>query len=409
MIQKRLLVFTLALLSLALPANAVSLEEALKNARPYLDSGVASFPKPFFVLSEYYYIYSPSIYSPQRIFVVVSQDTGEVMFNEKLLASVGPSVFDYGVFQEYIKKNKISFGGMQTTSSQLGLAIDRNRGSLSALSSKTQQSYPDVSFDTIDSKLAFLQNLALDVNGLVNDGVVQESQFENDYSDYSLSQLMSYYKGFYSKAKDLIAAYDDYNNALFQKRAEIFKSSIPAPDNENIAKTLENLQLKVDLLETLRSLKPWQNLESLEKAKAQWVNDSITSLSYKKLSVDVNAKYNELSPSIQNIFYSQAVLSQCGLKTEADSISAKWKEIQLLKSRGRTTDLQRLPSKLSAVETEYNSLQSKYQACVNPQQSSDFIPLQQGFDLTPVIILLAVALAGFLVWKYKKSQEETYQ
>ena len=391
-------------------AQLISSQEALTKAKPYLDSTMAPFPRPLMASSDFYYVFAPSIYSPQRIFVVVSEQSGEVEFNEYKLGIIGQSVFDYGVLNEYIVKNKVSFSDMQTTMRQTVTAITRNVDSLSALSSKTQQSYPGTNFDAVEQKALLLQDMSLELDGLVADGVGLQAQFDNDFSDYSLHQLLAYYKNTFSRTETFISAYDDYNNAISLKQTEIFRSSIPAPDNENIVKTLENMRLKADLFENIRFLKPWDNLEKLENGKSQWVNDSVKSLTYKKNSLEITGRFNELKPLVENVLYSEAILAQCGLEREADKVKSEWREVSALKERASSSDLQRLKTKLDALEQDYLALEQAYSQCTNPvYPTSEVDDTSEGFNFLPIVLLIVLAGAGYMVWKYKKSQEETYQ
>lgn len=372
---------------------------------------MAQLTKPFFVRSEYYVVYAPSIYSSKRIFIAVSDRTGEIETDKDRLSAIGAGVYDYGVLSEYITRNKVSFGDMQTTVRQTSIAIDRNLNSLDALASRTQQSYPDSSFDNLQSKALKLQRSAQELDSLVSDGVGLEAQFENDFSDISLAGVLGYYNNTFAKAAEFIKGYDDYNNAISQKQTEIFKSSIPAPDNENIVKSLENMRLKVDLFESLRYLKPADGMQKLEAAKESWVNDSLASFAYKKLTADAKAKYDELKPQIESVYYGEASLQKCGLGEEADSIKSRWQGIQALFDRGKASDFQTLPAKLDALAAQYDELNKKYQACIHPQSQllpSDSGPSQNNYVL-PIVLLALVAGAGYYVWRYRQSQEETYK
>ena len=221
---------------------------------------------------------------------------------------------------------------------------------------------------------------------------------------------MAYYKNTFSRTETFISAYDDYNNAISLKQTEIFRSSIPAPDNENIVKTLENMRLKADLFENIRFLKPWDNLEKLENGKSQWVNDSVKSLTYKKNSLEITGRFNELKPLVENVLYSEAILAQCGLEREADKVKSEWREVSALKERASSSDLQRLKTKLDALEQDYLALEQAYSQCTNPvYPTSEVDDTSEGFNFLPIVLLIVLAGAGYMVWKYKKSQEETYQ
>ncbi|GEM_PF-3746081 len=398
-------VFAVAIASFAF---AVSSEEASAKAKPYLDSGVGLLPKPLFILSEYYYVFSPSIYSPKKIFVAVAEEKGEVETDSSRLKTIGTSVYNYGVFEEYVKRNQLSFSDMQTTVRQTLLAIDRNANSLAALTAKTQQSYPDTNFDAIDSKLTALQRLALELDGTVSDGVGLEQQVESDLSDFALSGLLDYYKNAFSKSAEFITAYDAYNEEISKKQAEIFKSNIPAPDNENIVKNLENMRLKIDLFERLRFLKPHESIGKLEAARDNWVNDSVASFSYKKSTVDAQTKFNQLKPEVETVFFSESNLALCGLTEDADSIKSRWRDVQLMMERGSAKDFEILPSRLDSLKAQYDSLKKKYDSCIHPQQQ--ILPEETGgqANYLPWLVLLVIAVGGYLLWRYKQSQEETY-
>lgn len=398
-------------IALSVYAQALSYEEAAVKAKPYLDSSLAPLPKQFYIRSDSYYIYSPSIYSPKRLFIAISDRSGEVEADKLSLVSVGNVAYNYGVLSEYVRRNKISFADMETTVKQTMQAADRNVNTLSALSSRTQESYPALSFDSVDSKAIALQSAASDLDSIVSDGVGLEKQFDSDYSDTSLQGVITYYQTVFAKAGDFISAYDEYNNVISQKQTEVFKSSIPAPDNENIVKNLENMRLKIDLFENLRYLQPSDGLKKLLAAREKWVNDSIASFSYKKLTIDVKSQVDGLRPSITSVFDGETYLAQCGLQDQVDSIKSKWSDVQFLYDRGRASDFDRLPAKLKVISSEYDALNAKYQACTNPHRA----PVQPpdsgggGANYLPVLLIVVLAAAGYFVYRYKQSQEESYQ
>ncbi|MEM4255246.1 MAG: hypothetical protein QXR53_02865 [Candidatus Norongarragalinales archaeon] len=398
----------LVLLSLFTPVSGISSEEAAVKAKPYLDSGVGLLPRPFFVLSEYYYVFAPSIYSAKKIFIAVSEEAGEVETDLSRLDAVGKSVYNYGIIDEYVGRNKISFSDMETTVRQTLLAIDRNANSLAALASKTQQSYPNTNFDAIDAKSSELQRFALELDGMVSDGTSLEQQVDSDLSDFALSGLLDYYKSAFSKSAEFIAAYDAYNEEISKKQAEIFKSNIPAPDNENIVKNLENMRLKVDLFEQLRFLKPNESIEKLEASRDKWVNDSIASFNYKKITVDVRAKYDLLEPEIETVFLSESNLDLCGLSEEADSIKSRWSDVQTLMAGGSAKAFEKLPAMLDALKIQYDELKRKYESCTRPQQEILSEPAGGQSNYLPWIVFFVVIAGGYLFWRYKQSQEETY-
>ena len=386
---------------------AVSSEEASAKAKPYLDSGVGLLPKPFFVSSDYYYVFSPSIYSPKKIFVAVSEESGEVESDSTRLGKIGEAVFDYGITEEYVKRNKISFAEMQTPVRQTLLAVDRNANALAALESKTQESYPDTNFDSVKAKALDLQALASELDGIVTDGVGLEQQVEGDYSDFALSGLVDYYKNAFEKAAEFISSYDAYNSEISKKQADVFKSNIPAPDNENIVKSMENMRLKVDLFESLRFLKPAESIAKLEASRSKWVNDSVASFSYKKATVDVQAKFNALKPDIETVFYADANIAQCGLSSEAESIKSRWRDVQVLMERASEKDYARLPSMLDSLKTQYDALKKSYESCLRPSQ---YIPPEEvspQVNYLPWIVLLVIIAGGYLLWR-RRQNEETY-
>ncbi len=391
-------------------SGAISSEEAAVKAKPYLDSSLAPLPKPFYILSDTYFIYSPSIYSPKRLFVAVSDRSGDIESDEVRLAAVGASAYNYGILEEYVRRNKVSFADMLTPVRQTVLAVDTNTNSLGALSSRTQQSYPSLNFDSVDAKAMALERAVSDFDSLVSDGAGLERQFESDYTDASLQGLLGYYERAFKGADGVIAAYDGYNTAISLKVTEVFKSSIPAPDNENIVKNLENMRLKVDLFENLRYLRPSDGLGKLSDARAKWVNDSIASFLYKKLTVDVKTRFDELKPSVESVFYGEAALAKCGLADETASIKGKWQDVLFLYDRGRESDFQRLPAKLDVIRMEYEALNAKYAACTTPVYPSG-APQEPGSgnNYLPFILLAFLAAAGYFVYRYKQSQEETYQ
>ncbi|MFH1056765.1 MAG: hypothetical protein V1717_03155 [Candidatus Micrarchaeota archaeon] len=406
----QIVLLSLLLFSLMPVAFALSSEEALAKAKPYLDVGITPLPKQLFALSDYYYAYSPSIYSSQKIFIAVADSTGEIETNEARLTAVGAAVYNYGVLNEYVQRNKISFEDLETTVRQTLSAVDQNIGTLAALEVKTKQSYPDESFDNIESKAYALQTQALDLNSLVSDGVGVEKQFEGDFSDLSLSVLLSYYKNAFLKAQEFIDAYDEYNNAISQKQTDVFKSDIPAPDNENIVKNLENMRLKVDLFENLRFLKPSEGIEKLENARDKWVNESIASFNYKKMTFDVKAKYSEVETLVNYVYSGEASLVRCGLQEEGEAIKTRWREVQLLMERGRSSDLQILPARLDAIKTEFNSLKSKVDSCSGGGSISEPY-LEQPSSQTnylPWLVAIVLAAGAYLYWRYKQENEETY-
>src|SRR3989344_3338990 len=403
---KALSLSVLLLLS-AFLAFAVSSEEASSKAKPYLDSGVGLLPKPFLISSEYYYIFSPSIYSPKKIFVAVSEESGEVEGDSFRLGKIGAAVFNYGIMEEYVKRNEISFSEMQTPVRQTLLAVDRNANSLAALESKTQESYPSTNFDSVEEQAVALQRLASELDGVVSDGGGLEEQGEGDYSDYALSGLVDYYKNAFAKAAEFIVAYDAYNEAISKKQADVFKSSIPAPDNENIVKSMENMRLKVDLFESLRFLKPAESIAKLEASRSKWVNDSVASFSYKKATVDVQAKFNALKPDLETVFYADANIAQCGLSQEAESIKSRWRDVQVLMERASEKDYARLPSMLDSLKTKYDALKKSYESCLRPSQ---YIPPEEvspQVNYLPWIVLLVIIAGGYLLWR-RRQNEETY-
>ena len=401
-------------LMLLLPffAHAISSEEALAKAKPYLDYDLAPLPKPLFSISDYYWVYSPSIYSSKKIFVAVSDFTGEMVFEENALKAIGTAAFNYGIYSEFVKQNKYAFSDWEPTVRQTLTAVQRNEDTLAALESRIQQDYPTVSFLDLSSKSQTLYQKILELDAVVSDGIGLERQFEADFSDLSLNALIEYYKNAFETANEFIAAYDDYNNAITKKQTEIFKSDIPGQDNKNIIDSLEGLRLKIDLFETLRYQKPAQGIARLEGERDKWVEDSLNSLKYKQLYVEVLALYNSLKPSIETVYYSEANLRSCGLQTQAESVKSKWREIQTLMEKASADDLNRLKAKLPLLQSEYDSLKQQYDSCINP--SKPYIPSNGGSDggtnwIMPIAILLVLAAGGYLVWKYKQNQEETYE
>ena len=373
-----------------------------------MDSGLAPLPEPLNSGADYYWIYSPSIYSSTKIFVAVSDYTGEIVTDEITLEQIGTAAFNYGILQEFVKKNKLSFADWEPVVKQTLQVTQQNQDTLSALESRVQDDYPEVSFLELTSKASALSQEILELDIIVSDGAGLERQFEADFSDLSLNALVAYYKDAFEKSNEFLAAYDEYNSAITAKQTEIFKSSIPGQDNKNIIDSLEGLRLRVDLFENLRFQKPAKGIERLEGERDDWIASSLASFAYKQSEVAIITKLNEIKPNIESVYYGEAALRACGLGAQVDSIKSKWVQVQKLADAPSQANFQRLESQLPELDREYQSLKTRYDACSAPQNNFPVSAPQQGVDFLPIALLVILLAAGYWVWKKRQEQQETY-
>ncbi|MFH0922429.1 MAG: hypothetical protein V1811_00040 [Candidatus Micrarchaeota archaeon] len=401
-----------ALLAFSVLALAISSDEATVKATPYVgedSSDILQLNKPMQAGADSYWAFFHSILSTKKILIAVSDYSGAVVTDRQKLSQVGLGVYQYGVIEEVLKKNNWGFDAFDASLSGASSAVSENSRKLSDLRSGTEVKY-SISYNKLDGAMQRLSDKIFEAQDTISNGKSLQQSFELDYSTSAVASLLRHYNTTYNKLFDVLSAYDNYTNAISELKSQVYRSSIPDPDNKNIYSNLEALEdVGLSSLYSLKANDPRVALNRKNADAGKWVNDSIESFFYRKMRFEALDAYENLRPNAQALLASEANVKSCGYASDFDRFKTSWAEVEYLKSKANAAAYVQMVNKTTAAQALYSTLLQKYQACVNPSipTTSPYIEPKQDYSWLLVLVVIG---AGFIIyneWK-KRQQEETY-
>jgi len=404
--MKRLLL----LLLLAVPLLALSSSEAAEKASAFTQGeSLLALPGPLEVGSDSYWVYYSQVYPPtsQKLIVAVSEYYGSLVEDEGKLSKVGEAVYDYGIVYGYINQNGYSFRTLSPAMNGVIGVLQRDQANLEDLISVTESKYPFLDFSGVQENLSLLVQAADEINVLLQDGAAQQQIFEDDYSAYSLSSLLFYYNSSFSRLGQFFGLYDDYLQSISTAQSAVYKSSIKAPDNENIYTSLENMKdIGVSSLYSKFAFSsPSTTLNALYGSRASWVNDSVSSFSYRNARKKATELYNANIDRYDYVHGSKSVLAACGLASRVSEVESDWAEVEYYNAKKSAMGYAKMLELLPPVIAEIDGVYAAYQSCVS--QPTPSVQPRQETDyswLIAALIALAVGLYAYNWWNKKREE-----
>jgi len=390
-------------------ANAISSSEAQEKIGVIVGSEakeILSLSKPLEVGASRYWVFFYSIYSSKRILGVVDDDDGSIVENEDRLKAVGKTVYEYGVTQEYLKKNSWNFGAIEPVMASVINVLSENERKLADLTSSVEQRYPTLSFRKIEANLNSLTEQAFALETALQDGISLEQIFENEYTDSSLYQLITQYNNTLTLLNEFSNHYDEYRKTISEVQSQAYKANITDPDYTSINTNLERLREIgfSSLYEKLKKEKPASEFNKLlsEERENTWIADGIASFQFKKNYYDANNAFKAQQNAVEQTIAAEQILSQCGISVT--QLKKDWSEVKYLMNKGSSTSYAKAIQKMPLIEAQVQSITEKYEACLNPPRSRS---ATRGIDYsTAIAALLVIAIAATSYWYWKKKKEE---
>ncbi|NYZ78273.1 hypothetical protein H0N96_02620 [Candidatus Micrarchaeota archaeon] len=410
--------FLLTILALALLSSfasaSISSSEAQAKVAPVLGSEaneVLSLLKPVEAGSARYWVFFYSIYSSKRVLAAVDDDTGELVTDEDRLKTIGKAVYEYGVVQEYVKKNGWGFDAVEPIMTSIINALTENQRKLTDLTGSVEQRYPTLSFRVVEVNLNSLNEQATNLETMFQDGTSLETIFDNEYVDSELYQLIMQYNTSLSMLNDFSNSYDEYRTSISEVQSQAYKANITDPDYTSINTNLENLR-KIgfdQLYENLKKEKPLAEFNRLLSAEREntWITDGIASFTFKKNYYDANEAYNAQKTPVEQTIAAESTLAQCGITIS--QLKKDWNEIKYFMSKGSSASYAKVNEKMPSITAQVQDAQDKYEACLNPPRSrgtTKVVGVDAGTAVAALFII-AIAATGYWYWK-KKREEEAY-
>ncbi len=406
------LISSLTLLAfLPFASAAVSSSEAQTKIALVLGSEakeVLSLSKPLEVGASRYWVFFYSIYSPKRVLAAVDDDAGEIVADKDKLKAVGKAVYEYGVVQEYLKKNGWGFDAVEPVISSVVNALNENERKLSDLTASVEQRYPTLSFRSVEANLNSLTEQAFALETLLQDGNSLENIFDTEYTDSALYQLVTQYNNSLSLLNKFSNSYDDYRKTISDVQSQAYKANITDPDYTSINTNLERLRDIAfnQLYEKLKKEKPSIEFNKLLDADREnaWITDGIASFEFKKNYFDATNAFNEQQATVKQILAAESALSQCGITTT--KLKQDWNEIEYFMSKGSSNAYAKVVKKMPSITAQVQEIQEKYEACLNPPRSRGTTRGVNYSAAVAALFVIAIAATSYWYWKKKKEEEQ---
>jgi len=401
-----------ALIAFAALALAIPSEEAAVKAAPYIgedSSDILQLSKPMQAGADSYWAFFHSILSTKKILVAVSDYSGAVVTDRAKLSQVGLGVYQYGVIQEFLQKNNWGFDAFDGSLSAASSAVAENSRKLSDLRSRTEVKY-SLSYAKLDAAMQRLEDRLVEARDVISNGKSLQQSFELDYSTSGIASLLRHYNTTYAKLFDVLNAHDNYSKAISDLQSQVYKSSIPDPDNKNIYDSLEALRdVGLSSLYSLKANDPRVALAHKNSDANKWVNDSIESFFFRKTRFEALDAYNQLQPNAQMLLQSEANVKSCGLASEFVRFKSAWAEVEYLKGKANAAAYSQMVNKTAQAQGLYNTLFQRFQACIEPYTptTNPYVAPSQDYSWLLILVAIGAAFIVYNEWK-KRQQEETY-
>jgi len=354
--------------------------------------------QPIGIGSDYFWTFNYPISSQKKIIVAINDGSGERVIDEVILHEVATTVFRQGIAEE-IKSRGYSANLLQTTIAQTAEQTRRQQSNLEVFREQTEKKYQQLSLQDLQDQLNRLSNQADDLDSALRDSLGYQQAFETDYSQTTLNALLGSYNASFDALALFIQSYDDYQKSISDLESEVYKSSIPDPDNKNIYSNLENLRdLGLgQLYAKAKASDPRLITKKFEAIGENWVKDSVESYFFIDTRCNAEEQFAALDSDYRSMLQSESLLKSKGLGPEVESVKQKYTEITALRSQRSLAGYKAMLEKMPEAKGAIDFLKDRFEgskATIAPQQKQE--------DYTGLVIIgLIIAIAAYAFMKYK--------
>ncbi|MFH0835801.1 MAG: hypothetical protein V1834_01425 [Candidatus Micrarchaeota archaeon] len=398
---------TALFLILVLPCllSAISSSEAREKAADFVanDPEIYASSKVLFVEYRGYWTFFYPLDSAKKTVIAIDSEDGSIVENEALLSSIASAIYDFRIIQQDFKQNQLGLEIVYPTVVQAEQLSAKNENDLATLDAQMRIAHPDFPLSGLEQSLSSLNSKLVNLEARFSDARSFETLTENTMQDSDIHSLLMQYNSTFGSLYAFLLAFEEFKDKVQEKQNELAVSGIPDPDNTNIFKTLENL--KSLGLTDLHPIKIKNQLEFVQmrlQSKDTWVQDSVSSFLFEKVSFDANELYNKLLPDVSAATQSQSAIERCGGSSEFKQFQEKWNEVEYLRNAKKKETYKNMLLRLQEAQALLVSMKSKVDNCaVGPTVK----PPTQEIDLSWIIILIAVAALGYAALQYKKQKD----
>lgn len=205
---------------------------------------------------------------------------------------------------------------------------------------------------------------------------------------------------------DALDAHEAYQKAISSAEAQVYKSSVPDPDNSNIISNLENLRETglSDLNSRARSADPRITFSKLLNARDSWVADSAASYAFLEAKCSAEQLYADNLPYYKYVTSSETQLDKAGFSTQVDAIKKKWAEIEYVRSIKSLEAYKKTSELLPLAAAQISQLISSYKNKVSPSPTPKPVQKLPVDNYTIAAIALILGLAAYYFYQKQKAE-----
>ncbi len=274
----------------------------------------------------------------------------------------------------------------------------------------------EADFSNIDDAISDAKTAADDSLAILQEAIELRERFKTEATTQELlpsdlTEAIRKYESGIKSAMDFSGKAAKYQKAVVEKQLEIKEQSIVS----ELAK-LGNLKVKNALVKSYNAslTQKFKQYESRKTRKSAVVNDTISSLFFRKAKTTAEQRFNEAKQNVMigSLLSSKNELALKDCKLSNSDLKKKWEQVTTVMDpfyNANTKEYEIVPSKISEATTLAESLNNRLQKCVNATPTPAEKP--SAFDLKGampfVVFAIILGLIGFyLKGKMGQKQEE---